>query len=306
VLVPLKPHQPGPNDADLKRRLEAEGRKATVSAGTVRRPAIPSGWQLAAVAPALAVFRSFDEIPGDLRIAKVWTPPKDGRAEAPPRIESRSIKEWLRSLGPEFADLQRNMLVLVAKEKAQGCVRIQGATLTNGVLAVEYADEAAGPRSDLNPVGGADLVLCARHDAVVAFFESGQPVCRPIPLALQKVTGGIHTQVNRAFPETRTNGVTRTRLAWNLVGQQSRPAVSGGIGYYAAETIWTVPLGLAPSIKSDPPERTVRGPMYGVAKLKSADGLQWWEVDVRSGTLSGAGTSETAAGSGRKGNESSR
>jgi hypothetical protein len=263
-------------------------------AGTVRRPAIPAGWQLAAIAPSLAVFRSFDEIPGDLRISKVWTPPKDGRAEAPPYVESKSIREWLRALGPEFSDLQRNMLVLVAKEKAQGYVRVLGARLTNGVLAVEYADEAAESKADLNPVGGADLVLCARHDGPVVFSANGRPVCRPIPLALQKVTGGIHTTVGRSYPETRTNGVTITRLAWTLDGQQTRSAVNDGVGYYAAETIWKVPLGLAPGIKSDPPERVVQGPMYGIAKLRSADGLQRWEVDVRSGTPISAGPVEGA------------
>jgi hypothetical protein len=73
----------------------------------------------------------------------------------------------------------RDMLILVAKEKAQGCVRIRGASLTNGVLAVEYTDEAEDAKADLNPAVGEDLVLCARHDVPVAFFENGRAVCRP-------------------------------------------------------------------------------------------------------------------------------
>jgi hypothetical protein len=278
--------------ATVKGAASTDG--AQSASGTVRRPAMPSGWHLAAIAPSLAVLRSFEEIPPDLRISEVRTPPKDGRAAAPPHVESKSIKEWLRSLGPEFGDLQRNMLVLVAKEKPEGYVRIREARLTDGVLAVEYTDEAVNPKTDLNPVGGADLVLCARHDVPVAFFENGQAVCRPIPLALQKVTGGLYPTVSRSYPETRTNGVVRTSLAWVLHGQQSRAAVSGGIGYHSAETIWTVPLGPAPSIKSDPPEQVVRGPMCGVATLTSEDLLQRWEVDMRSGTLIGGGHLEGA------------
>jgi RNA polymerase sigma factor (sigma-70 family) len=252
-------------------------------------PAIPAGWRLQVIAPSLSVFRSFEEVPGGLSICEIPPPPPtDGRKEAPPTIKCQSVKEWFEGLG---VDLKGKMIVYVAQSKPQGTVRIRTVHLADGVLVVDYVDEPMDPATVNNayvPPGSAALIVCPRFDLPAVFSENNQAVCRPISIPLQKVTDRVAVSVTYSYPETKVGGRIKTSLAWDLVGQQSRAGVKNGVGYHSQEVIWKVPLGLAPNLKAPPPEHVVVGPMYGVCRLKTADGQGQWEVDVRSGTLIGA------------------